>query len=432
MGRTALLAALLIAAAAVRLAGAAGTPASEDSLAVGLDLRGDPRRVERMARLLLADDPAVWRQAQVRLANAGPRALLALERADAIDDTKGRERVREPTKVALRLSVPPAELFRHDSLAALVREPIALAYAIAESLSARDYIWCQGTCGGMKSLYDGAPPPPPSATDRMVKLGGSAVPAAAAMLRDARPVARCYGLIVLDRLGVASVLDSIRALLGDGARVVEDQGDVSTGTTVADKARATLTNLRVVHQRPFAFEARATAAVNEVDLEPLISGLRTATHELAARGWNQWWGEAWPAWSQWWRLSGDGARPQDLEAFRDIVDGLDGCRVRIGPDPTGRAGLSITGPPGTACRVVLVQHPDSTLIASGPVPIHVDAEAKAESARESAAGQRSAIAAEGAMLVEATLPDGRRWRRMWAWQPDSRLQIELFARGRER
>ena len=60
--------------------------------------------------------------------------------------------------------------------------------AIAETLAARKYIWCRGQCGGMKALYDHGSIPAPTAFERLEQLGGCAVPAAVALLRDTRPV----------------------------------------------------------------------------------------------------------------------------------------------------------------------------------------------------------------------------------------------------
>src|SRR2546428_138700 len=101
--------------------------------------RRGPRGVEGRGRPLLAGDAGAWREAQARLANAGPAALAAIERGHVLADPQGRERVRELLPLALRLSVAPRDLFRHDSLAALVREPIPRALPNAQALPAGTY-----------------------------------------------------------------------------------------------------------------------------------------------------------------------------------------------------------------------------------------------------------------------------------------------------
>src|SRR5262249_22059137 len=104
----------------------------------------------------------------------------------------------------------------------------------------------------------------------------------------------------------------------------------------------------------------------------------------------------------------------------------DGCHIRRGTSSDGRARVSITGPPGTSCRVTLVTYPDSTLIASGRVPIVLESPARRDSARSGPA----TIGTPGALRIAATLPEGRVWSRMYVWESDSEIRVELLATAR--
>ncbi len=308
----------MVAAAPPDSSTSVAAPGAGAAPAVGLDLADDPARLRGFVARLASDDRAEWREAQFRLAMAGPPALDALERSRVARNPALRPRLRALLSLAMLTTVDPAGIRRHRRLNALIAADVARGFALVESLAANP-AFDVGERGVSQLLGGNAPPTP---VQRLIagatRLGGFAVPAAVALCRDSRPVARAYGALLLSDLRAVVATDSLERLEADASPIVfrglESQRDATVGGPAAN-ARAHLSRLRAL---PLGFEEplrlMAKLEGGEYGRGDLVDAIRGGTAVMAATSWDAWWEEARPAWRRWWELSG-GESASDREEF---------------------------------------------------------------------------------------------------------------------
>jgi hypothetical protein len=392
----------------------------------GLDLDASPGRCNAMARELLSVDPARWREAQLRLASAGPVALRALDRPGLLRTALGRQRVREVLRLGLLLSVPVSELDRHPRLRALIAEQVEWGRVLARALSRRSWIATPDSVEVPQPAGWTEPGRRVNPLDELLGLRGFAVPAALAMLHDDRPAARVYGCVVLYHLGAVSAADSLAPLLSDSRGVRVSGGDYIYGTTVAQTARENTQRLVGARGSRFRFEAplelvayqALPPGIGGLECDHLLSAIRSQSRSLDAATWDEWWDAARPTWNDWWHMEW-GRGPASAEAWRNVLNEYDGYRVFTTWSSNGPRRLDVEGPSGTRCRVLL----DGTEVGTGPVPFHWQSVSDFS---------EYAIDEFPHLIVEAVLPDRRVWRTEFMTIEPAHWRIELLAEPKKR
>jgi hypothetical protein len=374
-----------------------------------LDLDGSPARCREMANALCSNDPAVWREAQIRLAHAGPAALNALESRALLSDPEMRSRVRDVVNLALGRYVTPRELAGHPRVMALVADSVAKGLALAPSLAGLGQ-YPESDAGP----WFAQPRAPRSARpeEQMFALGGCAVPAALALLREPRPVGRAFGIGILARLGAVAMTDSVLPLVNDATMFSVNHGDYSSSETIGQRAKTFVASIdEVPSNRLYLYESGLQS--------DLIDGIRETSRSMSAKSWDDWWAEARPAWEDWWRLAGAGDQPPDREAWWNAVFEYQGFRLFRVPNPESGTVLHVTGPAGTRCRV----ETDSVVVAEGEVPLVV------RRGDDSVSVQRRETSRDdpdGTYQVTATLPNGRRFQEGFFWSENTIQTVELL------
>jgi hypothetical protein len=258
--------------------------------AVPRDLVGDPDAIRRETGRLFDRDPAVWHEAQHRLAWAGPQALAIVDSAFALRPERA-DRVLAYAGCALLATVQPEELHAYPRLRELVRPGEAEARRLTRTL-ARDSILIKDP-----GLIIGDPPPPSTtlvAGSKLFELGGLAVPAAVDLCKDRRPWARARGMDVLNNLGAYAQLGRIRAMQTDLAAFPTDMGCYESNGLVRDDARQVVTDMESRARLPYGF-------VFILYHDPgLVHYLGDHAPLDAPRTWSAWWKAARPAWVEYW------------------------------------------------------------------------------------------------------------------------------------
>lgn len=379
-----------------------------------LDLQGSRSRCREMARLLLSLDPADWREAEVRLASAGPAALAAIDDPRLLRTTVGLRRVRGVIALSLVRSTTPRDVRAHPRLERLVADSVARGFALASVLEAQkgEYLSPHHYSG----MFWDRPqrPRPPTTTDQMLALGGCAVPAALDLLHSQRPLSRAYGLTVLLELGAsANFADTIATLVGDLGSFLVDYDCYSARETVGQHASNALKNKYAVK----IVDPKYPGMVYEdhgLDSD-LINAIRSVSQSLKATSWDQWWDGARPVWRDWWRLTGEGRRPPDRWEWINIENEYSGFRWTRDPSREPRTLLRVVGPPGARCRIVT----DSMTVAEGEVPLEFVRQLDSVSvARRRERAMRGDYSFQWFGL-EATLPEGGTFQREgFLWEDD--------------
>jgi hypothetical protein len=366
-----------------------------------------------MVRRLLSSDTATWREAEMRLAHAGPAALGAIDALWLLADTNGRARVRDVVQRSLGRCVTPRELAAHPQLMALVADSIARGFALAPLLAA--YHSFPGPDADMMVIDEHPQSRPPSPEDQMFALGGCAVPAALSLLHDPRPVGRAFGIGMLGGLGAVAMADSVAPLTSDGTAFTVDHGDYEDRETVGHRAKAFVASVSEIPEyRCFAYER---------DLEgDLVTGIRESSAAMQATSWDRWWDEARPAWRDWWRLAGEGLRPPNREEWWNAMFEYHGFHLFRVPSTEPRSTLLVTGPAATHCRI----ETDSTVVAEGVVPLSYVREQDSVSVARRRARDLRGDYSDRTYIVSATLPDGRSFRNEFFWSESTRHTVEIL------
>jgi len=321
-----------------------------------------------MARQLLAAEPADWREAQYRLACAGPAALAAVDDSRLLRAAEGPSRVRGVIAMSFTRTTTPADLQAHPRLERLVAESVANGFALATRLEDQedDYLTPHHSFGmGALLFWDSLPPPPPpTTTEQMLALGGCAVPAALSLLHSHRPLGRAYGIVLLRELGaMAAYADTVATLVEDSGSFVVDYDCYSMRETVGQHASNALKHMfpspDLVAKYPgIVYEDHSWES-------DLINGITSVAHSRQATSWDEWWDGARPVWRDWWRLTGEGRRPPDRWEWLNEVNAYGGFRWNRVPSPQPRTVLRVVGPAGTRCRIVT----EGMTVAEGELPL---------------------------------------------------------------
>jgi len=401
--------------AVLLIVASAGTPAR--TARIELDLDGSPARCRDMARRLVSSDVAEWREAQFRLAGAGPAALAAIDLPGLLGDVEGRVRVRGVVEMALVRSVTVRNVQAHARLYALVADSIAKGLGNATRLEQQREF--EGPDADAMIIPDDKPRP---TTDKqkLHALGGCAIPAALSLLHSPNPIGRAYGVWVIRGLGATPCADSVAALVNDTARFPVDHGDFTDAETVGANAGACVAALTAAPR--YRSDVYEESALRVDDTGDLINGIRQTSQAMQANNWEQWWNEARPVWRDWWRLAGDGLYPPDREEWLHAVSEYRGFRLLRVPNPEPRTVLRVTGPPGTRCRV----ETDSMVVAEGEPPLEVVREQDSVSVARRKDREMRGDYSDRTFDVIASLPGGRSFRRGFFWAPSMRLTVELL------
>lgn len=297
--------------------------------------------------------------------------------------------------------------------------PLALELASSAELAGPD-------ANGPVEFHDGqVVPRKPTTEERLIALGGYAVPAALAMLHDPRPVGRAYGCVLIGALGARAAAESLRTLFDDGAELSVDHWDYSDRTTVGREARRQFGYLADTGTRPSDRFERPLELNGMVDL---VNGIRESSGAMKARSWAEWWDEARPMWNDWWRLAGDGAAPPDREAWWNVMFEYRGFRLTRRPNPEPRSVLTVIGPPGAICRV----ETDSVIVARGEPPLTVVREQDSLSVRRRTERDLRGDYSGRTFYVTASFPDGRTLHQGFFWSPSTLFTVELLAAPKEK
>jgi hypothetical protein len=373
-----------------------------------------------MAAALRSSDAAVWREAQVRLAHAGPAALAAMEAQPLLEVPEFRARVRDVVQQSLGRCITPRELGAHPRLMALVADSIARGIALAPVLAGQRLYPGPDAYDSMV-WWEDPHPVPPRPEDQMFALGGCAVPAALLLLREPRPVGRAFGIGILNGLGAVAMIDSVAPLVSDAAEFGVDHNDFEDRETVGQRAKVFVASIdQVLSYRCFVYESGLES--------DLINGIRQTSNATRATSWDQWWNEARPAWRDWWRLAGDGPRPPDREAWLNAVNEYHGFHLFRVPNAEPRMVVRVTGPTGTHARI----ETESTVVAQGEVPLEVLREQDSVSVARRMAREMRKDYSDRTYIVTATLPDGRKFRNEFFWQQNTLHTVELLPRLKPR
>ncbi len=297
----------------------------------GLDLVGAPRRVRRFVRQLASEDAAEWREAQLRLALAGPAMLGALDASHLAREEPGRARVRTLLSLGMLTTLSSADVGRYPALYAVISVDVARGFVIAESLAASPVFDVGQPTTAQLMSHDAAPTEVQRRIASANSLGGFAVPAALDLLRDRHAVARAYGVLLLADLAAVVANDSLAPLESDLAPLVVGYSDTTRDATVASTATRTLPRMRELEQVPRGFELPVTLALKlngSRDGSPdLLGGIRRTSSAASATTWDEWWTAARPAWRMWWSLAGEEPAPHDRKAWLDYQQGAGGPAV---------------------------------------------------------------------------------------------------------
>lgn len=262
-----------------------------------LDLIAPGQRA-RATHDLLSDDAAVWREAQLRLASAGPAGLQALEQRSLLISDRGKRRAVEVIRLSLLLSVPWREVQTHPMLLALIADSLDRGAEVVASLPLRS-LDEQGL-----SPVEEAEPAPPIAIDLVNRIGGFAVPALLARLRDERPEERAATCVLLRSMRAVSQVASVETLVTERAQFHLWHGDYESLDSVSTFAREASMQMRAMTTDRYRFELPIHALASSWTLGPddmgLLDDLRQAAGRSDAHSWNEWWNAARPAWRDWW------------------------------------------------------------------------------------------------------------------------------------
>lgn len=258
----------------------------------------------------------------------------------------------------------------------------------------------------------------------MYALGGCAVPAALALLRSPRPVGRAYGMRILSWQSNVTLADSIGALVADAASFAVDHSCYFDRDTVGHHAKAHYARMsRVPADRHRIFEA----ALSVSHASDLINGIQAGSRARAAATWDEWWDEVRPHWRDWWRLAGNGPYPPDHMEWWNSVREYSGFRVTWADHSEPRTVLTVTGPPGTRCRV----ESGGAVVAEGEPPLEVSRDEDSVAVALRLERETREDYHESTFSVFATLPDGRSFRQehvLWDdWEGERwRITFELL------
>lgn len=379
-----------------------------------------------VANQLLSEDVAEWREAQFRLASAGPAGLEAIDDPYFLSANRGTLRAYGVIRLALLLSVSWEQMQAHPRLLAVIRDSVARATDLVASIPRRADV--DKFYGSVLGDSVGASSPDP--VQQAMSLGGCAVPALLAKLHDPKPAERASACMVLGQLSSISEIEHVDSLATDNAAFDWDHGDYSTRASVSQVARSIVAALRARRLSPYRYETPIYLLALSWDLpgdgSVLINGIRESSQSLKANNWDAWWAAARPAWSDWWRLAGQLSRPPDYGPWDDAMDAYRGYRLVRRANALGRVDVTITGPPGTQCKLVA----DSTQLAVGPVPLRfvripdsTIVQLEQEAAKEGRVVWRT-------FDVEALLPNGRHWKGSFFWHPSESWTINVMAEPR--
>lgn len=294
--------------------------------AVELDLAESSSARVAMARQLLSPTPAIWREAQLRLAAAGPAGLDAVVRARVLRSEVGRRRAADVARIGLLLSVPYAEFVRRPEWVALVADSLRLASVDVDSLPSR---LMNNEIGGLMAadLLDEAAVAREyyRPLDRVRRWGGFAVPAVLARLRAVDPAERGAACAVLSDLGALAQAAALDSLASDPATFDRFYGCNYGRVTVGVQGREHANRLRSMEYEPFRHEIAFVALAHAwgVTLASELSNAGRAVQGAWDRprtlpspsNWDDWWDSVRPAWAMWWSLCGESLVPADTEAW---------------------------------------------------------------------------------------------------------------------
>lgn len=412
-GRLSILAIVLIALNSGTLA-ASSTPVAQGTFAIA-----DSKQTLKFVAALRDSSPAVWREAAIRLAVAGPRAIDAITSAGLAHDARMRSRLKPLLSMALLNSITPEELDRAPALRDLAAAEIAQGFAVAETLAAfGEFDLGEPTLSQILAVTDRRFPVRGSTeAQRAIRaaraLGGFMVPAALRLCVSPQPVARAYGAWLLR--DVAALSERLAPLRTDTAPVAVRHDDYSVRKTIAEIVSDTRAGSSVGRPASDAFENVLTQMdiVNGAydGMFDLINTIRQTSRATEATSWDGWWNEARPAWERWWALSGEGLRPRDRDEWFDFQNAIDGFRLRRHAGAQDRVALTLEGPPNTHCRI----YQDSLLVASGQVPLNC--------ALRAAKGEEELALS---IRVSAVFADGRAWEQLFSASEGESWELTLI------
>lgn len=380
-------------------------------LLLAFPLLQDPAAGRRLEDLV-SPDAAVVREAQVRLATDARPALEALEeflrkrRGNAVLEA----RVADLLAVALQRSIRWEDLRAREALVGLSRPRLDRAREVARVLARREALDL-----GEPPLRPAGPPHEPSDVEKALgelrRLGGFAVPAALELLADARPVARAYGVLLLDRAqAVPLEREALERLREDPAPIRVLGSDWVSSSTVGQWAR------RVLEKTSEPGEPAAAGRMERAILcfaglrgaldagTDLVNGIRQGSKASRAATADEWWDEARPLWRTWWELAGEGERPRDREAWLNAVRARQGFRLDQVPHPAGGGRLEVELPEGARGEVLF----DGRRVAQGPGTLTVEG------------------APERELRVVVTFADGRTWEHTFVSNRGRIFRLRVF------
>lgn len=305
--------------------------------APGYDLRPAAQRAQA-ARDLLSEDAAKWREAQLRLASAGPPVLATLEQRALLHSARGRERVTEVLRLALLLSVPWREMHLHPALRSLIKDHLSRGAKVVASLPLRSLDEQGGMMEFTRSTEKEPEPRPPTARELVAPLGGFAVPELLDRLHDSRPEERAATCRLLKGLLAVAQIEALQSLYDDPHEFSWWHDDHETRHRVGDIARETAAEMEADRTDRSRFELPLRALATSWTLGPddagLLNGLREAGHTQDATSWDNWWNRARPAWRAWWELAAT-SRLREPNVWNNILRELESRRGK-GTRPTTR------------------------------------------------------------------------------------------------
>ncbi len=345
------------------------------------------QRVSVLIDRLQSPADARWREAQVCLAALGVKALDGLDAMVIEGDPEAKDRAKGILAIAMLRTVGWEDVKRRAHLRALVTDEVIEGFRIAEALANRTVLDI-GEAPMLRPGFKHQPTEVQKTLAAFSELRGFGVPAALHLCADENPVARAYGILLLERIDATIAKDHVSGMEEDFEKLSVRGSDWGGGSCVARRAESFLANRSRTDSTAMRIETYITnfLVLNKSPdrYSDLINGIRQISlaryrkehpnvrdsdqrwKSYNAKTWDGWWHDARPAWNEWWELHGTGKKPVEREVWLNWVNlQTKGFTLQRRQNADGTSLLRVLEPKGARCEI----YHDGALVEQGLVPL---------------------------------------------------------------
>lgn len=348
------------------------------------------RKIPSLIDQLQSPNDAQWRKAQICLAVLGVKALDGLDVMVREGNAEAKDRTRKILMLVMLRTVRWEHVKERKHLAGLVRAEISEGFEHAKGLANRTVLDI-GKDALLPEGHKSQPTEIQKTLNAFIKLRGFGVPAALDLCANENPVARAYGILVLERMHATIAKDYVSRMERDFGRISVLGSDWGEHSHVGKRAQRFMSNQLEIDSTAMKIETyicdfRVLYKSPDTRYCDLINGIRQICHSrykkdhpnggdpdadewwkvYNAKNWDRWWYDAQPAWNKWWELHGTGKKPAKREVWLNWVNlQSNSFTLQRKENPDGTSLLRVMEPKGSRCEI----YHDGILVEKGPIPV---------------------------------------------------------------